>query len=183
MQESFLRSIRNIMDKFKCTAEQAMDVLNIPVSERQNYYRRLWNQTRKNTTSWKRYLIPVHPAVCPKDRQLFLHFPSVSAGSDIFPATSAWIRNFSGHVRLPQEKFRRSSSHPGKNSAGPPLTPPNFRLRISSPSPLPLLYFSPSLFPPSHDDRRLFRPDFISHTGYNPKNTLLKKTAITRHKS
>ena len=41
MQESFLRSIRNIMDKFKCTAEQAMDVLNIPVSERQNYYRRL----------------------------------------------------------------------------------------------------------------------------------------------
>ena len=85
------------------------------------------------------------------------------------------LRNFSGHVRLPQEKFRRSTSHPGKNSAGPPLTPPNFRLRISSPSPLPLLYFSPSLFPPSHDDRRLFRPDFISHTGYNPKNTHLKK--------
>ena len=41
LRDSSLRSIRSVMDNLKCPADRAMDILNIPMSERETYYSRL----------------------------------------------------------------------------------------------------------------------------------------------
>ncbi|MGN0466707.1 MAG: hypothetical protein ACI4F9_10225 [Lachnospiraceae bacterium] len=39
--ETNIKAIKNLMETFKLTAEQAMEVLKIPMTDRQDYYARL----------------------------------------------------------------------------------------------------------------------------------------------